>query len=522
MYAYYTLCTIAIVYLIFAVLSLKYGCWYYLFIHPFALICGELVLHYRYVSDITSLITYVDRILASGIILASLMFGIGYISLNRKILERFTTFWFIRRTGEKNAIASQKFWLYLIFILLAFICYYICQYIKLGKFELMFFQLYSSKHVVETVNMEASFTMRLINFIISKIFIVLPFLSLVLLIETLRKHGKEYKIYTITATLLVLLMTMTGCFLTGARSYTIYFAVSTIILVSCILLQLNTHHGLRKISIPIIALILVYCFLFFSSVGLLRMHGINSFGMVFGKIFNSKEVLQKTIKDNFFIHDQKKFSDTITHLDISLEEKFWENEANMPPHLGTLDQVEWWKKHKERKIAELQYLKSLPPHGYRISMEIGWIVAYFGRHEEYMGITAGARTIMNDMLPPPLGKDRLWISPFKKLELLGRGNAEGYFGEGYVCYGIIGGYLYWGIAAFILGILTKITVFYLFSTSISPETTTLGLCLYCTIPTSFTSNYTLLHHFLYGCVLLWISMFVISQFYKKIMTSSSD
>jgi hypothetical protein len=518
MYAYYTLSAIAVVYLIFAVLSLKYGKWYYLFIHPFTFICGALVLHYRYASDIPSLAVHVDRMLAGCVLLASLMFWLGYITLKRETIEQFTTFWFAKRTSEENGIPTQKFWLYLIFIVLAFICYYICQYIKFGKFELMFFQVYDfhNKDLIQSINMKASLVIRTMNFIATKIFMILPFLALALLVETLRKHGKTYSCYVITTIFFILLVVMTGFFLFGYRSFVVYCVLSILFLIMPILLRLNTNQGLRKASMPIIIFILIYCSVFFVSLRPVRAYGINGLYAKLTNVFGSKESLQKSIKDNFFIQKQEKKSDAASDFNIVLNRSFLENNTSSQLNIEETEIKKNAKQYEYLKATELQYLMSKPAHGHRTSMEIGWIVAYFGRHEDYMGITIGPRTLMNNILPPPLGKDRSWISPFKKIELLGRGNAEGYFGEGYICYGIVGGYLYWGIAAFIFGILAKFTVTYLFS---SPrlETTSLGLCLFCVIPTSFTSGYMLLYQFLYGFVMLGVGMFIILRFYDNII-----
>lgn len=78
MYAYYTITTTILVFLIFASISVHNGKWYYIILHPYSLFCAGLVAYYRYALKIPAITAIADKTIALGIILTSICFWAAY------------------------------------------------------------------------------------------------------------------------------------------------------------------------------------------------------------------------------------------------------------------------------------------------------------------------------------------------------------------------------------------------------------------------------------------------------------
>ncbi|MDR2346351.1 MAG: hypothetical protein LBE18_09820 [Planctomycetaceae bacterium] len=518
MYAYYTLSAITIIYLIFIVSALNYGKWYYLFVHPFALFCFEFTIKYRYASDIPGLTTLIDMMIGFGVVIISLMFWIGYCLVKKEYIESIKSFFFLRaKDKDKNknkdnnnndnesGISNFSFCNYIVFIIVTIILYYTCQYMKYGEFDLMFLQCYHACDRINTIDIHTSLAMRIVNRIVSSCFLILPFISLLLLFETFRKNGKQYQGYTIIVTLIISIAVTTGFFLaSGFRTYVVscFIIIITLTLVAL----LRPHHKVRTICFPIIIFMLIYCMIFFVTLRSVRWHGIEALYSRTYNILANYNSIRQSVNDNFFIqteYEQIEYeSNQIAFKNIDLFNSYIDSDEHFHNEIN------------QEKTQELKYLKSLPIYGHAASKEIAWIAAYFGRHEKYMGLTAGFRAFFNEILPPPLGREHSFVSPVKRLEELKRGNAEGAFADGYISYGLLGGYLYWGIWAFICGLFAKFAVVDLFMSKPCLESNSLSIFLIVHISTILCTSRCFLSFMLIGFAILWISVAVIQRFYN--------
>jgi hypothetical protein len=481
------------------------------------------MIKYRYASDISSMTVTVDQTIAIGVILVSLMFWIGYVFLKQHHIEHIKSFFFQNKKNEESGISNCKFYVYIFFILTVIVLYYICQYMKFDKFDLMFLQGYHARDEILQINLNTSMTMRIINRIISSCFLIITFISLLLLFETLRKYGKKYSYFLIITMSIIALLTMTVFFLaTGFRTYTVSCMIVIVTLI--VIAQIRSLQRLRKISIPIVIFMLLYCMLFFVTLRQFRWSGIEGLYSRSCNVFTDYKLIQQSLKDNFFVPKKTVQTESVQKQTIDLSHSYINNNA-IPrineeikdENLAMIKQnaeIHVSQEIIQEKMKELQYIQSLPIYGHSTSREIAWIMIYFGRHEKYMGITTGFRAFANEILPPPFGREPSFVSPVRRLEQLKRGNAEGPFADGYISYGLVGGYLYWGIWAFICGLFAKFAVVDIFMSTPCLESNSLSLCLLVHVSVTLCSSRGYLSPMIIGFGILWISVAIIIRFYN--------
>jgi hypothetical protein len=506
MYAYYTLTVIAIIYIIFAVSSLRNGKWYYLFIHPFALICFDLTLKYRYASDIPGLAVTVDQMIAVGVVLASLMFAASYFLIKEKQIEKFNNLFFVNKKSEMDGISNRKRVFYIVFIPVTIICYFTVMYWLYGSFEAVFFGNYANKGIILPTNLQAGLLERTLRLITSSLCCwILPFISFTLLFETLYKK-RSYNYLLITILFILTLIMMTVSFSMGYRSFTAYF-------VFCILLFIIFSYihklGLRKIAIPLIILLILYSAVCFLTLGFLRGNSLQKGFNAVVTLWTHPKLINDSLQENLLV--DKKNDKNLQLLNDLQEQQVKDTTSiiiqNRKNNLSSKKHDKETEKEKEKNM-----LLSLPPYGHRVSKEIGWIVAYFGKHEPYAGILCELRGFMNHLLPPPLGKDRSYQSPSKKLDELRRGNAEGPFGHGYISYGLTGAYLYWAGYAFLCGILAKFSIINLFiCKKIYLENIAISIALIIILPSVFCSGNAFLCNIIHGSIFILISIAILNR-----------
>jgi hypothetical protein len=527
MYAYYTLSAIAVVYLIFAVLSLRYGKWYYLFIHPFAFICAEFILKYRYASEIHEVATYVDKVLAVGILLASLAFGLGYCVLKSKYIERITVF-LNGQLNNENGISKRKFWCWTVFIIITIMLYYVCQYVRFGKFEYMFFQSYYHWHDLQEKLKESSFGMRATNWFITNFYLTMMFFALVLLFEVLKKRKHLYGITPIISAFIVSLIVMTSMFLLGYRTYPLYCVQCVYLLV--VISFTHPSCRLSLIAVPLVFIIFIYCAFDAFYVVKIRHYGIYKIHERIVATMNSPKELENVRKRLFVIQDDvqapknvqfdlelkrtdidNQHRDTIFPVDTPVEISLVGETTNQKQEIQTKKQID----EQEIKLKnELVYLRN-KRYGHSLSQQTAWVMLYFGRHHQYLGVTYSLRGFLNRVLPPPFGKDKSFIGIGNMLDKMGTGNAIGPFGEGYASGGLICGYLYWIGWSFLCGLMAKAAMIFLFSFRQNDfETTAFGLCLFVFIPATITAGYSLMYQHVTSFFVILTCEFLVLRFIK--------
>jgi hypothetical protein len=322
-----------------------------------------------------------------------------------------------------------------------------------------------------------------------------PFISIILLFEILDKR-KSHQYVTIFLIFFITIIARFGLYSFGGRFYIqICFISCLILLISQFLCR---QIRLRKIAIPILILIFVFDCLFFLTLREIRRNGLQTLPTA---IINLQKNFHNKLKENLFIESSisKNTGNTpkIEILKIPNKELIQSDAKQISDTKQIItDQKQYGQ--------ELQYIKSRPRYGHQVSREIAWIVAYFGRYAPYAGITSEARFAINIFFPPPLGKDRSYNGPSNILQKLGRGNAEGPFGNGYVSYGIIGGYLYWMVYAFICGLLAKFAVIDIFRSKKNYlECTAFSLCMITIISTVLCSTVIPLCLFMQSFIMVW-------------------
>jgi hypothetical protein len=533
MYAYYTLSAIAIVYLIFAVLSLRYGKWYYLFIHPFAFICAEFILKYRYASEIPEMATYVDKVLAVGIILVSLAFGLGYCVLKSKYVERITLF-LNGQLNIENGISKRKFWCWLGLIIVIILLYYVCQYVRFGKFEYLFFQMYYHWHELQEKLKESSFGMRATNWFIANTVMTIMFFVLVLLFEVLKKQKQICGIMPITSAFIISVLAMSVCFLTGSRLLVLQCVECIFVLM--VISFFKPNNKLKKISILIIISLFFYCAIALIIIPQVRYYGISGIFEKKIEIFTfvkNKDIIQKYMNSCLAIQDN---TEHLTHIQIDnnsnkeiddnkkLEDQTVSDnhsinkiiETSAIPETSSLQSENTENKQNqdlEKQLAEeLRIFKRLKG-GHSMSRMVALVMLYYGRHEDYLGITYSFRSFINRLLPPPLGKDRNFHGIGAKLQKIApRINACGPFGEGYASYGFTGGYLYWCGWAFICGLIAKIAMTNLESIHFHLEYSALSLFFIVWVPILLSEGFEQFYQPFSGFIIILATEFVFLRF----------
>jgi hypothetical protein len=481
------------------------------------------MLTYRYASEIPEIAVTADKMIAGGIILASIAFWIAYSMLKTKHIESFNTFFYKHsKNDDDEEISSQKFWIWIWVFFVSIVLYYLCQYLRFGNFESMFFQNYNqSLQIMYSNDLTISFPilLRISNRIINYFFYVSIYFSIALLFESLRKNGNLKGMLPIIIAFFLSIISMTGLFFTGFRTYTgICFYI---IFLMTIVSLFNRDRRLLKISVPIIIFLLFYSLFWMTSLTTFRLQGINGLRLEVLQLY-SKENTEESIKSLAVIPKEITVPENI-HFDMNnLSPDKFKNNKETNSEVQEIAKKDITTNNTQTPFtSELTYLQSVrTKYGHSMSKEIAWVMLYYGRHTKYLGITYGFRTLLNDILPPPLGKDHsiktIGRLIFQSRDVLG-GGCCGQLGEGYACYGIIGAYLYVSIWAFIGGLMAKFAIINLFIIKSRLEFIALSLLLVPFVAIILCQGYGLFYFPFVGFLFILFLTYFLTMFFSKII-----
>gem|GEM_PF-5984773 len=555
MYAYYLLSSVVFAYVVFSTFSLFYKKWYYPIIHPFTIGCFSVAFAYRYASPIPSLAVPQDRMIALGFILAALAFWVGYFLLRTKYVTNFIAFSFAHQADDEKGISFKKLYVYSVVILVVVCGHYLLQYARYGNFEYCFLSAYNFQAKQHLARTTFPLWMRFLNLVFTGMLYWTPYLSLLLLFETLRRHGKQYYFFHSLLAFIILLISATAVFLLGFRSQCFYVCIGTVLL--ALFAVFSPTRGLKKVSAIFIIFIVFYASLFFLTLPQMRGHkqAIYQLLPTMRSVIMSHSLRIQVLLDNMLLSErtQKKHAydnlPTLRHMPEAetsgssasrvetsgssasqrdgLEKAssfLHESKIVLLPfdlNISYIDRPLTEEEENQRKY-ERAYLKSYPRFAHNLGPEISWIVLMFGRHTPYLGFSYEFRSIMNTFLPPPLGSGNNFETTNRIIGKNKRGNAPGHFAVGYASYGLIGACCYWMLAAFISGLFAKFIVVYFHLEARYLESSLLAFVLFLVFRSYFVSGYVTLKMYISAGVILWLIVAILYRILAKYRPTGVD
>jgi hypothetical protein len=172
---------------------LKNGKWYYLFVHPYALWCLAAAMVYRYASEMKDIALVADFSIASGFLVSSIVFWITYSLVKKNSIETLTEKVFGH--FDEGGISLKKFWAFSGAIFLIFVIYYLTRYIRFGADGLFFsdvniFIMNYHNHILSVYEMPHYFLLLVFSFLSNFCNLIIVYLSMSLLFESLRKEKR--------------------------------------------------------------------------------------------------------------------------------------------------------------------------------------------------------------------------------------------------------------------------------------------------------------------------------------------
>jgi hypothetical protein len=479
MYSYCTLLTVTLIYLLFSIISIKKGKWYYFIAHPYAMFCIGMVFFYRYASEIPEISSIADRTVAVGFILVSLTYWFSYSLLKKEHVDYLASKVLIDSQTEKLGSPTWKLWAFIGFFTLVIITLYFFLYMKYGSTEYIFFTGHNNtlKKLINAGEFSPnSLWIRGGRYFTTYIHHTVLFFVVTILFEMLRRKSRIHGFFPILFVCIFCFITITEVFLiTASRSFQIFFIMA--ILELTVISFLYSNRRLSNIAIPILFSFVIYSLFWLVTIQTIRNQGFKSTFSGPHAIF-SKENFKKPLENIAGKTKRQYIPDKPT---IPETQKI----ESLPPvekkHDDTIKPINENKNKKDNVfLKEKEFLTSYQ-YSHATSKELAWTMVYFGRHREYLGILYPLRLYLHYILPLKSNE----VKTVGNIILKERGrldsNSEticGPFGDGYASYGYLGGYLNWCLIALICGVLGKFAVITLFTDSPRFEFTAFGVCIF--------------------------------------------
>ena len=572
-YAWNTIITVGMAYALFAAVSCLRGKWYYAVFHPYVFVCFVMLMAYRYVSEVSYISAHVDRIAAVGFLWASLIFWGGYLIVKEKHIEWLLAMFGRPSTEETEDVGTRKLWAMTIFLLVLLLGYMVVMYVKCGSLEFLiatgYKKEYSSKIVSGEFAME-SLWFKGSQYVFRNTIWVLIYVAVALLFEALRKRKKAHGG---TATTVVVFSILLICTLVplsiGSRGILVCILGAVVLLTAVSFLFPSRR--LSRMAIPILLLFMLNSLFWMLTIQSVRYHGFvatfagphsvfSKFGMK--KTMTSmsgtveKQVVPQSLAekntdiakddpDLFSLHlgwegpivnDEKKNNGQGLVQKARIDEVMNEEETK-PSSVATAESkdkpdethesrpktmaVEPRKKNQSLETLEVEktFLKSYR-FSHSKSKEMAWVMLWFSRHRDFLGFSYQLKNIVYYFFPLyNKAEDRM--IPIGQIVLTDRGIEEvsatlvGPFGEGYACYGYVGGFFYWGLYALLGGVFAKFSVRTLYTASPRLELTALSLGLQMHIFVMMTSHISTTIRFLNGYIVFLVLWLVIFRMIRK-------
>ncbi|MDR2409278.1 MAG: hypothetical protein LBE13_14350 [Bacteroidales bacterium] len=456
--------------------------WYYLLCHPYSLFCFAVVWRYRLAFEIPGVAKIADLSIAIGIVLASILFWSGYILLKEKYIIFISQKCFgkIKTTDNNNILLpSWGFWFFFFLALIIIISIFSTDYLFYkGDFHRIFFTHYRMKESGEIGAVWHPLLLSTIRYFLMFFRHIPIFIALPLLFEALN-NKRAINSLTIIASYSLVILSLTQISLIGNRTFPAAALLATILLVFTTFLY--STRRLYKIAIPLLLIFTCYTILFILFLPVFRNLGFHEFMTKSQKVFTQTGIktlyaglLAKTKsvevptslkveeKSNN-IHSKIKSDDNV----LSETENHDSVYESLQFLFGTDTRSMTSSEKSKLLIEEKNFLQNYPVT-YSISKEIAWVMMYYGRHKEYVGMFNNPRYVFYTLLPSRIKDKSLThvgniVGKDKWGESSPSNSVVGPFGEGYVSYGFIGGYFYWSIFALISGLLSKFAIVCLFT-----------------------------------------------------------
>ena len=476
MYNYYTLATIFILYLIFAIVSIRDRKPYYVILHPFAVFCAIAIWRYRYAFEHSSLGPKYDAIIALGIAATSLAFGLGYFLIKPRVFERRDSVFQSRRVmtdEEDSGIAPRLFWIYSALLFLILAGDFFIEYTVNGNIYDVIFTPYNIS-LRDKTDHWLPFWIKPFRIVLTYVRMTTMYLAFALLLLSLRKKGNLVGtmpvFVAITNTFLAL--SSPAFIFSGFRTFSVFGVLAIFVLF--ISSYVKPENRLKKSAFPAMFLLVLYCLATLYLVAALRdsvaIHGQRSFLSIKEVVLKQfkKDGLDTNLKRGLVVEEKTKLdleniltgtSNTeIAQTDVDSETISDETNNEGKKRYKTAEQIQ-----KER-IQLINYR----PH-YAISREIAWIMEFYGVHADFLGFFYPLKTIYSSLVPHSLRSVKYDIPSRlvrkERHQDIYFNSVIGNLGIGYMCYGYVGAYFHCIIIGFLVGMMARFSMVVLFSSS---------------------------------------------------------
>ena len=530
-YAYFTVGAIVASYMLFAVISLRIGRWYYLFLHPFAVTCLYWFRIYRLRSDIPEIALRADIAIAVSVLASAVAFFLAYCFFKETrilaVVEKYNSL-IKKNSNETDGTTYGTFWFFVVFIMVSFAVYYGSRYCYYGNVSEMFFEVYNRNSFNHSINFgkeTTSFWRRLPLLVSLYLNHTLMYCGIGLMFECFRKRGTLRSLFSFWTGVLMAFLTCTSLMGLGYR--TMPFYVAWVIMLLTIASIYVPSQRITKWAIPLIVFFLCYSLFAFLVLQNTRSIGIGKIITTVQNFLSKEETRKDTISsivaknDNQFLRlDQDLVIDvnlTSHHVNVPMipfeEIKIDQTlQAEPTPQVGQTPQTDQSlvlenkpiHAEQDRFLKERKFLLSnRRSYGWASSRFIAWNMLWFGRHQEFVGF--GNTQLCTLIIPRKVLK----LQPsdlYMDMARFGKpyGSTLGPFGSGYIDYGFIGGYfncILWGV---ICGFLAKIGMTLLFHDRTPIEFRMVASGLAVSIPVVLGANSAALMYILIGFTIIAI------------------
>lgn len=554
-YAWYTILTVVTAYVIFAISSCVRGKWYYAFSHPYAFTCCVMLLAYRYASEIPSISVHADRITAIGFIWASAVFWCGYNLIRTKHIDRVSVR-LLPPHEETDSINRRKLWAFSIYLVILLLGYIVVMYVKCGSMDYLIGTVYKLEYNQRALAGEfaaESLCFKGIQYLFRNTIWVLPYAAVALLFAILRKQKKAHGILlTISVFLLTFFIFNFVPLSIGSRAMFICIIGSSYLMVLASFLFSSRH--LSLIAIPILMLLVLSMVFWILTVQTIRNYGFAATFVGPRNVFSSVGIGRAIASATGTVENQ-----TVPQYMIDTGNDFYltippngDSGTDTPTSLVSLTKVdtvtqkvdavtqkvdtdtqksvvmsgvshneesdipssEWIaadrarQQHLQAMELEKNFLLTYK-YSHSKSKEMAWALLWFGRHRDYLGFFYQLKHIAYNIFPyqskpedrvPSVGHIVHQDRGYRSLT----GSIVGPFGDGYACYGYVGGFFYWGLYALFGGMFARFSVYTLYTASPRLELTVLSLGLQMHIFVMMTSHVSVITRFLTGYTIFFM------------------
>jgi hypothetical protein len=267
-------------------------------------------------------------------------------------------------------------------------------------------------------------------------FMIIPYFSLVLVFEALKKNSLCYKTTSLLCIFIATLIIITSHALTGSRGSQVYFIICYFLLVVSFFIQ--PKYKLSWIAVPFCIILIIYSLFWICVLPMVRCHKIDKIVTTIYEVFEKNGKIESSLKEVLVLKKEMDTQKIPLHL----------RKTNNQSPLNVSQEEQQLKKHEEQELKkqeeqELRYLRSTWwIYTHSISRMTAWIMLYVPKYRPYFGFTYGIKTFLYGLLPVfPRTIDMGGVIG-REMGMNSGGLSFGLFGMGYCCYGFIGGYFY--------------------------------------------------------------------------------